>query len=303
MEKCKIIYPEDLKINKEEDFAADTVLPISIDFVDETKFIILFCIAQDSTETCNYLQVLCNLDRIEEKVYINSLPLSHMNKPDAPINPQAKELYNNAIADIKNNGNIFNTDLVMHVDENHKAYYRAKAAKPNKDGSANILNIMIPRDNYIKISLFFNRLFSTVLNPEAVFVDRKLNNMEFIKVKFLKHDASSTDISSNIVFSHYTCECGPNITYRFNFVSLKIPGKKLRSPLIAEQYDTLYRSHFLINDIIYDPDQDILLAVYEDRSEITDKYKATKILKFTKELYDRTNFIDPTKIYEPEISI
>jgi hypothetical protein len=65
-----------------------------------------------------------------------------------------------------------------------------------------------------------------------------------------------------------------------------------------EVYDKFYIDDFLITDIIYEKTNDCVYVVYESRSDITNKYKETKVLKFYKEFYNRSNLMDIEKIYE-----
>jgi hypothetical protein len=68
--------------------------------------------------------------------------------------------------------------------------------------------------------------------------------------------------------------------------------------MAPEQYAVFYSEDFIMNDMIYEPERDILYLVVEARSDITNEYKGTKILRLSKEFYERSNFLDPRKIYE-----
>ena len=53
-----------------------------------------------------------------------------------------------------------------------------------------------------------------------------------------------------------------------------------------------------ITDMIYDFNMDCLFVLYEERSDITDRYKCTKVLRFDKEIYEKTNLINIYNNYE-----
>ena len=299
MNKVKITYPEDLKISKSDIFIADQILPICINKIADNRFIFLFGLIQDSSEETIYTQVIVQTDNDMENSYLENLLLSRLNNPayHSEYVDKMIEIYITSVNDIKSNHKIYNADMDMVIDEENKIYYKFRAAAPNKDGSANIVDVLVPRDNYIKLNIFFNRVYAIIKAPEMVFSNSKLKNLEYIKVKKLKHDCSATDLNSQVVFNHYTCECGPNSRFKFNYLSMKIPGRTLRNPTTPNIYDSLYSDDFIVNDVIYDPSEDVLLVLCEERSEINNNYKSTKVLKFTKEFYDRTNFLDPEKIY------
>lgn len=291
MEQYHMALPNDSQIIQKESFIVDQILPLKISKVAEDKFIILFCITQDSTEECKYIQLLLNVNNDEESNFLQSLPLSTLNSP------ARVEFFNSMVSQMTRN-NSYNTDLSMTLCEDHKNYFKAYGAAPREDNKATLLELLITRDNYIKINLFINRLIMRDPGAELIFANHKLNNIEFLEIKKLKHDASATYAGGNIVLNHYTCAAGPMDSFKFNYITKKIPNRTLRNPMLPEIYDNFYTDDFTITDIIYDESIDCVFVIYEQRSDITNRYKKTVALKFTKEFYDRTNFIDPTKIYE-----
>lgn len=295
MEKFKITMPEDDKIISTEDFVADQILPIMIRIVDETKMVLLLCLAQDSTESCKYVQILYNASSDFEMNFIKSLTLVNISD-----NPKRLELYNSIVPDLKDN--LYNSDFDMKIDQEHKSYYITKAAKPvGNAGCGEILNIKIPRDNYIKFNIFIRKL--EMLNPiaETVFANPKYKGIEFVNIKKIKYSGSATDISSNIVMNHYTAAAGPNDIFNFNYLSPKIKDRSLKNPILPETFVTLYGKDFTVVDIIYDDYEDCFILIYEIRSEITNQYKCTKALRLYKDIYDRTNLMDNTKIYNEKV--
>ena len=113
---------------------------------------------------------------------------------------------------------------------------------------------------------------------------------------WVKLDASSSDMNSNIVYSHYTAGRGPNI-YKFNYINKKL-NMKLFDPWFAVEYSRKFGNDFVILDAIFN--EDILYLLYEERSLITDQFKCTKALVFSKELYEKTSFLNDTFIYRPD---
>ena len=71
-------------------------------------------------------------------------------------------------------------------------------------------------------------------------------------------------------------------------------------PLSAEVYERFYSDDFTVSDMFYDFHSDSIFVLYEVRSDITNSYKETKALIFSRELYDKTNFVNPEWIYEIE---
>ena len=61
----------------------------------------------------------------------------------------------------------------------------------------------------------------------------------------------------------------------------------------------MYFNNTVMERMIYEPNNDILYILIGVKSEITEKV-TMKIIRLSKELYDRTNFVDDLKIYEPE---
>ena len=139
-----------------------------------------------------------------------------------------------------NKDNSYNTDLSMTLCEDHKNYFKAYAAAPREDNKAAVLELLITRDNYIKINLFINRLIMRDLSAELIFANHKLNNIEFLEIKMLKHDASATYIGGGIVLNHYTCAAGPLDSFKFNFISKKIHNRTSAAGLGIHSADVYF---------------------------------------------------------------
>jgi hypothetical protein len=135
------------------------------------------------------------------------------------------------------------------------------------------------------------------IEAESVFISRKLNNIAFQKINYVKLDGSAVNKITNIVHNHYTMGFGPSI-FRMTFICPYNEKRKLRNPMIADHYMTFFGEDFLIRDIIFDRHKDRIFIMYEQKSEITNQYKKTYALELDREIYNHTNFVDLNKIYE-----
>lgn len=291
MERFKIGLPDEQNVVVKNTFVVDEIIPVCLSVIDGSSFRLIFRATQNSTEESILLQVALYCSDKRDTQFINNHPLNILNvKKDF----ERLKFYNEAVKDLSNS--IYATDFYM-TELDDKPYFIANGAKALDDIHATVLDLLVTRDNFIKINLFFNRLKIYDKGAESVFLSHKLHNMKFSTINRSKLDGSASDIASNLVCSHYTTGNGPE-TYRFNFLSARLNGRKLRCPMSVDVYNSFYSDHFVIADTIYEPVKDILYAVFEVRSDITDNYKETKILRFNKEFYNRTNLVDISRIYE-----
>jgi hypothetical protein len=65
-----------------------------------------------------------------------------------------------------------------------------------------------------------------------------------------------------------------------------------------EPYATFYCNDIILNRMIYDNNSDTLYLVLNTVSSVTGKQNKTKVVRLSKELYDKSNFLDSTKIYK-----
>lgn len=289
MERYKVTLPAEETIIERKIFEVDKILPICIRYINDNTYVILFFVENESNESL-FLQMMINASNEADKEFLNSHILNLENiKKDKSRFGFYIDCTRNAT-----NDNVFASDFDMIEVDNS---YNIDAANMVNKVNARFLKVVISRDNFIKINMFFTRFMSYDPLAETVFLNHKLNNIKFAVIDNVKLDGSATNIGSKIVCNHYTCKSGNDI-FRFNFISMKFSGRVLKKPISPELYNNYYyNEHFVITDFVYDSHSDCLYIIYEQRSDITDSYKATYALKFTKEFYDKTNIIDLDNIY------
>ena len=78
-----------------------------------------------------------------------------------------------------------------------------------------VIDLMFPRENYLKMNLFFYDLNTYTFESEKIFLDPTLNKMKFETMNHIKLDSVSSD--NNLIYAHYSCGCGPAY-YNFTFI-------------------------------------------------------------------------------------
>ena len=305
MELAKLGLPKEENIVTRNKFIANNVLPIAFKPTNvENRFLALFVAIQDIDESCIYLQSIIAINNKFELDYImhHELNIANMAK-----NSKTLEAYQNMIKNMTNS-NIYATDFIMNDEKDFPLYYHSLAIKAIDQTHASVLDLYFNRDYFIKINLYLNRLaninkFSNNHIHEALFNDPRLNNIEFVQIEKIKHDATARIATQygTININHYTMWCGPSV-YKMNYLSpidkdhTSIP---LSNPLDINLYNAFYDKHVFIDEFIVYHDQ--VFVLYEEKSEITDDFKSMKALKLSKELADKTNFIDYNNmIYEKD---
>lgn len=292
MERFKIGLPDEKSIIVKNTFIIDQIVPICIRKMKDEIYTILFLANQDSTETSIFLQMaLKSSDKRDEDFFSNHI----LNLDNITKDKDRLSFYVEATKDVSNDS-LYSCDFNM-IEVDTKPYFKATGARAIDELHSAIIDLLITRDNFIKLNLFFIRFMNYDISAETVFINHKLHNIKFSTINHVKLDGSATDISSRIVCNHYTCGNGPEL-YKFNFISRKIPDRKLINPMSPEPYSIFYSEDFTITDMIYEPYKDCLYVIYEVRSEINNMYKETKALIFNKEFYNKTNLLDVEKIYK-----
>lgn len=292
MERFKIGLPDEESIIVKNTFIIDQIVPICIRKMKDEIYTILFLANQDSTETSIFLQMaLKSSDKRDEDFFSNHI----LNLDNITKDKDRLSFYVEATKDVSNDS-LYSCDFNM-IEVDTKPYFKATGARAIDELHSAIIDLLITRDNFIKLNLFFIRFMNYDISAETVFINHKLHNIKFSTINHVKLDGSATDISSRIVCNHYTCGNGPEL-YKFNFISRKIPDRKLINPMSPEPYSIFYSEDFTITDMIYEPYKDCLYVIYEVRSEINNMYKETKALIFNKEFYNKTNLLDVEKIYK-----
>ncbi len=294
MERFRIGLPDEESVIVKNTFVVDQIVPICIRKMKDGIYTILFLANQDSTETSVFIQMAISSSNQRDEDFLSEhiLNLENITKDKERL-----AFYVEATKDASKDS-LYSCDFNMEEVEN-KPYFKSIGAKAIDEVHSAIVDFLITRDNFIKLNLFFTRFMNYDNTAETVFFNHKLKNVKFSTISHTKLDGSATDFASKVVCNHYTCGNGPEI-YKFNFISRKIPDRKLRNPMSPEVYNRFYSDDFVITDFIYEPHRDCLYVIYEVRSDITDRYKETKALRFDKEFYNRTNLLDIEKIYEEE---
>lgn len=294
MERYNVVAPEE-KILSKRNFIVDQIIPLAIRIVENgdglaNRFVILFLAGQNSTEENILLQIMFSMDRRDE-TFIKSQPLYMDNLLG---NKSKLQLYVDATKDATNDS-LFMTDFKMTRSD--KSFYFLGSASQKQGEVINALDLYFTKENFVKLNVFFKRMSIYDRSAEFVFLDKKFKDIEFSTIEEVKLNASTTDLISRIVCSHYTCRNGKQL-YKFKYISPKLDDRKSLKSIDVEKFNSLYSEAFVISDMIYCDDN--LYVIYEERSDITNEYKKTLALIFTKEMYDQTNLVDYSRIYKEE---
>lgn len=301
MEIVKVSNPESvpgLKVYKDERvFFIDEIYPLMIRHMGKDEYTILFLgVVADATDgtgnVCFNVPIKVDDNRGVEYFATNPLNYNNITK-----NKELLEFYVESTKGIEAS-NLFLTDFDLE-EVPGKPLYHCIASRKTADNTACVADINMNRECFVKLNLFFVRLQNYNALAAGVFANIKLKNIKYSKIDHIKLDGSGTDLGSKLVCSHYTCGNGPE-TYKFNFLSMKLDGRRLRCPMTSEVYEKLYSKDFVIVDIFYYEKKDQFFILYEVRSDITDKFKETKALILSKEFYDKTNIVNEERIYEKE---
>lgn len=285
---------EGVKIYKDErQFFIDEIYPLILRHMGDGEYMLLFMAINNNDSSKVYFNVSINVSNEHDHNYLVNHPLNYNNIT------KNKELLEFYVESTKGIGpaDLFLTDFDFK-EVYSKPFYTFLASRKAGDSICEA-EIILNRECFIKLNLFFIRFQHYVITAAGVFANNKLKNIKYSTVDHIKMDGSSTDLSSNVVCTHYTCGNGPE-TYKFNFISKKIIGKKLKYSMSSEAYAHFYSNDFVVQDVFYFDKNDSFIVLYEVRSDITDKYKETKALVLPKGIYDKTNLGNPEKIYEKE---
>lgn len=300
MEICRVGVEstEEKKVEIIQDntpFVIDEILPLSIRPIGNGLYMVFFVGKCSATEETIFINTpIRSVDNVDFN-FLNNHPLNINNITD---DPRRLDIYVQFTKDATDDL-VFVSDFDMKQDVMQPVFYSFIGSRKDSEFQVTTKKILINKEGFIKINLFFVKTKGRDITAPTVFFDHKLKNIKFSKVDHVKLDGSGTDISSAIICSHYTCGNGPEL-YKFNFVSIKLEGRRLRVPLSAAIYEKFYADEFTVTDMFYDFHSDSFFILYEVRSDITNSYKETKALIFTKEFYEKTNFLNPERIYEED---
>ena len=247
--RYKVEEPNEKQIISDITFIANDIVPITIKPIGSGIFNILFYSQEDNSENVKYFVLMLGTDTVVDGKFLMEHPLNFNNLGK---NPQRIKMYEEFTEKL-NNSNMYKTDLDMYPseEEGSKSYFYTYGYNVLDNGTdIERIKIMISKENFIKINVFLIRLFSLDITADSVFVSKKYHNIEFVKVRTIKLDATTTDLTSNFIMNHYTATTGP-IRYKMSFISPKDPNAKtrLRNPLLPDVYNAVYENDFIVNEI------------------------------------------------------
>lgn len=296
MDLYRVGMPDEYDIIVRDKFIVDEFAPLCLKKISDDQYSLLFYSYQHSTDASVFLQCIIKSDNTNDEGYLNSHPLNIINIQRENGNKLVD--YNDKIS--KMSGNIFNVDFDMEFDEQNPRFFSSKAVKAldTKNGTrASLLDLYITRDNFIKINIFFARFLKREYDCEGIFTSKKVKNLEFLKIDYIKLNGSCTDKINKLTYSNYTVGNGPT-SYNFNFISPAIKDRQLINPVLPETYEISYKDDFIIKDIIKDNHRDVIYVLYEIRNSITYLYIKTIIFVLNKDIYSHSNLVELDKIYE-----
>ena len=296
MELFRLEMPDDKNIESKNTYNIDSILPISLaNNIKKNEATVLFFACDDSKEKILFFETsFFTSDDVVDTGFIQNHSLNIIN---IKRNSDRLDTYNNYIKDLDYDSNLYETDLDMINCEDDKDKYYFKAARKIKDKETyECIEVTMSKILYIKISLFATKFLARDMNAHMVFLNKKLDEIEFQKVTGVKLDGSAENKANGLVYSHYTLALGP-AKYRMNFISPIMEGK-LKHSISSNNYMIYYGEDFTIHDIIRDFRKEILYIIYEYRSGITNQYMGTKVLVMDKSIYTQTNFADLSNIYD-----
>lgn len=296
---AKITIPKEENIVSKEKYILNGIFPIGFKESNvKGSFLFLFGAYQDWNEKVVYLQFLFQTEDQFEYETIKS----HNNYiPNYENIIEKKSVYYKMIEHMTDS-NLYATDFILNRSE-RDYYYIMNGIRAIDEKHADVLDIYVPRHNYIKIKSFMENLNvrSTLFNT-TIFADPRLSKIEYVKIEQLKRDETSiVGDGSKFVDTHYTMNCGPS-TYKMNYRSGIKKDGILVHPLDSEIYNANYSCDYYIDYIVQDEDE--ILVVFDEDADVfgnPTEGRGTKALRLNKELADKTNFVNQyNKIYQEE---
>ena len=275
-------------------FVVNEILPLILRLNDNNVAEILYIASQNSTESSIYLSQLFKYNK-EEKDILMTHPL---NIENIKKNPDKLKIYREFIAELGESNNYI-TSFDLKECEEHKMFYSCTAMRQFSNSSkyCDVIDLMFPRENYLKMNLFFYDLNTYTFESEKIFLDPTLNKMKFETMNHIKLDSVSSD--SNLIYAHYSCGCGPAY-YKFTFIFPRTRNTdRIRNHIPMYTFESFYKNDpiVILNDIVYDQNKDALYVIHRKLNPINDKDIVTTGLIMPKDIYDHSNLLDIEKIY------
>ena len=293
----KVGMPSEDNIVTRCNFIANKIIPIGIRVAKlEGTFIFLFKAIQDYDDSEKYFQIIMNTNDIfyYDKVKDYHLYVNRMSGKD-------KEIYHKHIEGLNTNSpKIYGTDFVFNKDDEHRNYYKCNAVRAVDQTHAEVLDIYISSDMYIKIKLYLSNITQNLIKYPAsrfeyIFIDKLFHEIKILEVSHVEYNGTAQYMDA-VNTSHYTMYCSGPKAYKMNintFVSQEYKGKPLSNPMNYETYMAIYKNDFYITNIILEDDGVLLIWAEYDEKQV---YKNPHALKLSMELVNKTNFLDDNNI-------
>lgn len=296
---AKISIPKEENVVSREKYVLNGIFPIGFKESNvKGSFLFLFGAYQDWNEKVIYLQFLF---QTEDPFEYEALKNHNNYIPNYEDSIEKKSVYVKMIEHMTDS-NLYATDFILNKSSKDY-YYEMVAIRAIDEKHADVLNIYVPRQNYVKIKAFMENLNSraTVFNT-SLFADKRLSKIEYVKIEQLKRDETAVvGDGTKFVDTHYTMNCGPS-TYKMNYRSNIKKDGTLTNPLDSDIYSATYSCDFYIEYIIQDDDE--ILVIFDEDADVfgnSTEGRGTKALRLNKELADKTNFVNQyNKIYQEE---
>lgn len=282
MEIIRFNEPDSQSIIISNRFVVDQIWVERVKFMNGNLFSIVFNCQQNSTEDTLYLETVIAANNILDRVVLENI--AKYNKSE----------------DI-DSGLLYKCNFTL-VEADKMPYFLDTAYHVlDTVGHIAKVDLHFTRDSFIRYSIFMRELFDlNDTNPDNILIfSKKYNHMKFSTVNRVKLEDNCimNDDKKGVqtVVSYYICGNGPE-EYKIINITEKLEHKMPKICTSAEVFMKLY-SGYNPEYMIYEPVRDCLYVLYDVFSDVTGDYKETKVLRFYKEYYDKTNFIDNTKIY------
>lgn len=276
-------------------FCANILEFISINPIKDSLYSIVFKVEETGTGKIIYLSIMINT---ESKSEIEWIKMNRLYLDNILQSNKAKE-YHEKIEGLSDGScNMFELNLLeLKIEENGK-YYTATGYRiiDTEDPSLfESIKIIMNIDLFVQFKLFETTIERFGLIDHAIFSDRTFKNIKPITIDHVKLDGSHENHVTGLVSSHYTVGLGPT-QFKFNFLSRMRNDAKLINPAGTQDYKIWLKDFTVIDKFLFDGILYLLINNYSTSAAI----KKTNLLKFSKEMYDKTNFVDPYKIYNIE---
>ena len=272
----------------QELYTANKIEPIGFTIKGDT-ILFLFKAEETINETSMFLSLSIKPDHIADMIYTANQKLY-----DLSLGLNAAKA-----TDLADTRVVYITDFFGSIDDNYNSYFYFYAIEVENHNPKVIKKVLLPKIEFIKLQSFLISFTNRKATIEYL-TGSVLNNATFVTVRNIKLDASAK-IDDKTIVSHYTLTSGP-FTFPLNFFSNADPEcSRLKEPLTSDLYDAFYQEDPTPVNNVYIPNDEKLYIIYMHRSNIRTEDNKVRIkpyiLILDKTLIDKTNFLNPYKIY------